>query len=776
MSGAIDDGTKRAIADGRAAVGEVLRAAQSHLQKVALVFLFGLLGTIFYLYYFGWARLRADLISHTEAGIIAVTPFDVILLQAKIGMIVGAILSLPVLIYFSRDALRQRGWWPAEKVPTWQLVFLGGMALVLFLLGIAYGYYVFFPVMFEFLASNATTSGFTPTYSIVKWAEFVLFLTLSFGLAAQLPLVMSALAFADIVPYETFRDNWRYAVVAIFVFGALFSPPDPFTQIMWAVPLLVLYWLSLGLAKFVVTTKRGSAEVDFRAQMRENWYVFAGTFTATFGVVYAAIAYGGGTYFNEQVRPLFPAGYQPPVLPRIEDLWGLPRLEAIFATAVVAGLGMVLVVMVYYVYLCLQAASRMVAAADRAERARFGDPTAIDVDELDAAGVRAAPDEVFAAMSEDDSLAHARTAMAAGDHEKAQAILDRFDTAQTAADAEDADADVEEATAETAFEEGDETDEDESGLFTRTTAGMVDSFTEDETTEEDIGGYLYDLQFILGSLTSKSFRLIAVFMTVLAVTFGWLYAGGIGDIKRDFLGRLPTAVTASSGPLVPTNPLAGGLGPLDPGFVYRLEQTVTPQSVDIVTLHPVEALVFEVKVSTIVAAVAVIPLLLYYAWPALKQRGLVGGDRNVLFFWAATTFVALALGSAVGYAVVAPTVISWLAADVVNNAMLIKYQINGFGWLVFFTTVGVGLLATIPSTMLLFHRGGLVPYATMRARWREFTVAVMLAAAVLSPRGVFTMFLFGLPVVFAYGLGLGLLWVYTLGGRRTPRSAGQRAD
>jgi sec-independent protein translocase protein TatC len=784
VSGAIDDSTKRAVADGRAAIGEILRAAQLHLQKVALVFLGGLLGTILYLYYYGWARLKADLLAHTEASVIAVTPFDVILLQAKIGLIVGGILSVPPLIYFSRDALRRRGWWPAGKVPKWQLAVLGGLSLVLFAFGIAYGYYVFFPVMFDFLASNASTSGFTPTYGIVKWAEFVLFLTLSFGLAAQLPLAMSALSYAEIVPYETFRDNWRYAVVAIFLFGALFSPPDPFTQVMWAIPLIVLYGLSVGLAKFVVTTKRGSETVDVTGRLRARWNVIAGTALLAFAATYTAVTYGGGSAYNDAVRPLFPAGFRPPTAPRVEALWGLPRTEAILATGAVVAVLAVLAAVGYYAFRSLQAASQALEAEDRARRASFGDPTAIDVDELDAAGVRAAPAEVFAAMSEDDSLEHARTAMDAGDHEKAQVILDRFDDAGEAAEGgeegeavAEAEGPTQEATAETAFDDDStDQDEDEGGLFTSTTAGMVDSFTEDETTEEDIGGYLYDLQFVLGSLTSKSFRLIGVFMAVLAASFGWLYTGGIGEIKRDFLSRLPTAVTASSGPLIPTNPVAGGVGPLDPGFVYRLEQTVTPQSVNIVTLHPVEALVFEVKVSTILGAMAVVPLLLYYAWPALKQRGLVGGDRNELFLWATITVLALAVGSVVGYAVVAPSVISWLAADVVNSAMLIKYRINGFGWLVFFTTVGVGLLGTVPSTMLLFHRGELIPYATMRERWREVTVAVFLVAALLSPRGVFTMFVFALPVIFAYGLGLGLLWLYTLGGRRSRRSAGQGAD
>ncbi len=49
---------------------------------------------------------------------------------------------------------------------------------------------------------------------------------------------MTGLSYAEIVPYELFRDKWRHAIVGIFAFGALFTPPDPFTQIMWAVPLV----------------------------------------------------------------------------------------------------------------------------------------------------------------------------------------------------------------------------------------------------------------------------------------------------------------------------------------------------------------------------------------------------------------------------------------------------------------------------------------------------------------------------------------------------------
>jgi sec-independent protein translocase protein TatC len=304
---------------------------------------------------------------------------------------------------------------------------------------------------------------------------------------------------------------------------------------------------------------------------------------------------------------------------------------------------------------------------------------------------------------------------------------------------------------------------------------VLDAFTDDETTEEDVGGYLYDVQFILGSLASKSFRLIAVFMLAMGLSFAWLYTGGIRDLVDVFLSRLPTAGSAAY-PLVGPDPVTGGAGSLSPGYVVRLSESVSPEAFSIVALHPVEALVFEVKLSVIVGAVAVVPLLLYYMWPALRDRGFVSGNRGVLFSWAVTTAVAIAVGSVVGFLVVAPNVISWLAADIVNNGMLIKYRVNAFGWLVFFTTVGIGLLAAIPTTMLLFHRGGIVPFRIQRDRWREAVTGVFALAAVLTPRGLFTMFLIAIPVALTYGVGLGVLWLYTLGGRRTPRSTGQGAD
>jgi sec-independent protein translocase protein TatC len=741
MASAVDDDTQQAVASGRETVGAMLGAAQSHLQKVFIVAVVGLIATIYVLQEFVWDQLRNDLFSRMSAEVragtevVAVTPFDVILLQVKIGLVVGILLALPLLIWYSRDALRARGLWPGERVARWKLAGIVLMSLVLFAVGIAYAYLLFFPLMFEFLASNAIKVGFKPTYSIVKWAEFILLLMLSFGLAAQLPLVMSALSYTGIVKYETFRDKWRYAVIGIFVFGALFSPPDPFTQIMWALPLILLYGFSLQLAKMASIVRRSSDQVDVSSVVRDRWNVLAGvTFVVGVGV-YAFFTRGGLTYVNRALQ-LIPANYRPSPLVPISQTMGLPGDVAAGIVAGAVALVAAGATLFYLVAKALGAVDR--GTAGTAAPASAGDPADIDLSELDAAGVRAAPPEVFAEMTEDESGAAASAAMDDDQPEKARAILDRFDEAEELREAQEQQEATEAAAAGVSAgaegtANGADAAEDEGNTVSQTAAGMMSAFTEDEKTEDDIGGYYYDIAFILESLTSKAFRLVAVFMIVLAVSFGWLYQGGIKRIKDTFFARMPGALESQ---------------------------------VDIVTLHPVEALIFEIKFSTLLALVATVPLMLYYAWPRLKERGFVRGDPRVMLVWGTTLILGVIGGSALGFNVIAPGVISWLATDAISANMIIAYRINNFGWLVIYTTVGIGLLAEIPVSMVLFHLGGVVSYHRMRAVWRQVVVAVFALAAFLSPRGVFTMLLLAIPAVVAYGIGLLLLWVITLGGRR----------
>ena len=655
-----------------------------------------------------WPVLERDLLAQ-GADLVVITPFDVILLQAKIGIFVGLVMSIPPFLYYAREPLKRRGWYPEEGVSSWKLGVIAALGILLFVGGVAYSYNVFFPVMFSFLADNAISAGLAPTYSIVDWTEFIMVLALSFGLAAQLPLLMTALSYAEIVPYETFRTKWKYAVVAMFGFGALFSPPDPFTQIMWAGPLVALYAASLYVARTAVAFKRGGGTGDLVASVRRNVHRLAAAAVLVGGAVYWLLD-AGFAYLDRVAVARLPAGLRPETV-HPGGLLPLSGVAEAGLAGLVAGGIAALLAALYY-------------ARPSLEPGRFGDPAALDLSELDAAGIRAAPAEAFAELDEAEALALADAAIDADDREKARAILDRFDAAEADREADEAEA-AEEA-------EG-------SGSMTRTTAGFVNAFTEDETTEEDIGGYYYDLAFIFDSLRSRAFRVFAVFMLVLVGVFGFLYSGGIGAIRDDFLRRLPPIVR--------------------------------PEDVNVITLHPVEALMFEVKIATLLGIVATVPFLLYYAWPAARSRGLVSGDRNVFFGWAGAILGGLVFGSALGYLYIAPAVVSYFVWDAFQADMIIAYRVSNFFWLIFFTTVGIGLLIDIPVTMVMFHRGGIASFATMRERWRVVTLGVMASAAVFTPASVLSMVLVTIPVMLAYGLGLGVLWIYTFGGRRTRRPA-----
>ena len=260
------------------------------------------------------------------------------------------------------------------------------------------------------------------------------------------------------------------------------------------------------------------------------------------------------------------------------------------------------------------------------------------------------------------------------------------------------------------------------------------NWTRSDIGFDDIGGYYHDITFILESLTSKAFRIVGVFMAVLGGLFIYLYRRGIRDVNADFLSRLPAGMNADQ--------------------------------VEPVALHPVEHLIFEIKFSALVAVLVTLPLILYYAWPALRERGLVTGDKRVLIVWGGSLFVGIGVGSAIGYSLVAPAVISWLAQDVLGANMIIAYRIKHYAWMIVYTTIGVGLLAEVPVSMFLFHFGGLISFNAMRRRWREVTIAIFALAMFFTPSGLFTMLFMGIPVALAFYFGLAVLWVATLGGRR----------
>ena len=714
VSDILNPDAKRTLDRGRKTASDMVIAARSKLRRVFIVFVFGLLLTIYVMRLAIWPILKRDLLTR-GADIIVLTPFDVILLQAKIGILVGILFCIPFFIYYARDPLKERGIYPKTSIPIWKLVLIGSLSIFLFVGGITYSYRIFFPLMFDFLAYNAISAGLSPTYSIIDWTQFIFVLAFAFGVAAQLPLAMVTLSYTEIIPYETFRDNWKYAILAMFGFGAVFSPPDPFTQILWAAPLVILYGVSLYLSKLVVSFRRGKTEIDIIKTSKEKIKIILISTSLAGGFAYWLTETGISQIIQLIVSlQVFIIGST-----NIDttNAWQLTIMSPI-------QLGLLLGILSGFSVLLYHSIPELESPTV------FGEPTDIDLESLDANAIYSAPPESIMKLTEEKGLQIASRALSSGDPKKAKAILSAIDSAKRMRATDmlyhyDEDKwnlmqkERQEIRRRKQFE----------GSFKRATAGIVSAVSEKEIDEEDIGGYAYNLTFILDTLRSKTFRLFGVFILVLISVFTFLYTGGIGSIKNDFIKRLP--------------------------------EFVRPEDVDIITLHPVEALMFEIKIATLLGIVATLPFILYYLWPALQKRGLIGEGRSTAFIWGGSLLAGLFIGSAIGYLYIAPAFVSYFVYDGIRANMIITYRVSNFFWLVFFCTVGIGLWLNIIVTMLLFHKARIASYSLMRDNWKGVTVGILVLSAIFTPPSVITMILVTFPVMLAYAIGLLLLWPFS---------------
>ena len=138
---------------------------------------------------------------------------------------------------------------------------------ILFLVGAALVYYVIMPLAWDFFLSfeQPAGSGQLPIIlepKVNEYLSLVMTLLFAFGLAFQLPVVMVLLARVGIVSADGLARTRRYAIVAVVVFAAIFTPPDPLSQLMLAIPVILLYEASIWLARGV---EKRRAQADSEA-------------------------------------------------------------------------------------------------------------------------------------------------------------------------------------------------------------------------------------------------------------------------------------------------------------------------------------------------------------------------------------------------------------------------------------------------------------------------------------------------------------------------------
>jgi sec-independent protein translocase protein TatC len=171
----------------------------------------------------------------------------------KLTFIVAIFLSMPLVLY-QIWAFIAPGLYRNEKRLIAPLMF--GSTL-LFYCGVAFVYFVVFPLAFAFFSSVAP-QGVTIATDISSYLDFVLSIFFAFGLAFEIPIAIVLLCWSGVTTTASLKAKRPYIVVAAFVIGMLLTPPDVISQTLLALPMLLLFELGLFVASFY--TKKESEE------------------------------------------------------------------------------------------------------------------------------------------------------------------------------------------------------------------------------------------------------------------------------------------------------------------------------------------------------------------------------------------------------------------------------------------------------------------------------------------------------------------------------------
>lgn len=202
---------------------------------------------------FPWARelyslLAKPLLASLPVGgqLIATEVTAPFFVPIKVTLMAALVIALPYLLY-QIWAFVAPGLYAHEKKLVIPLV---ATSTLLFLCGMAFAYFLVFPIVFHFIISVAP-EGVAVMTDIGKYLDFVLTLFLAFGVTFEVPVAVVILVRMGMITVAKLREIRPYVIVGAFVIGAIFTPPDVVSQFMLAVPLWVLYELGIFVAQWV---------------------------------------------------------------------------------------------------------------------------------------------------------------------------------------------------------------------------------------------------------------------------------------------------------------------------------------------------------------------------------------------------------------------------------------------------------------------------------------------------------------------------------------------
>jgi sec-independent protein translocase protein TatC len=166
----------------------------------------------------------------------------------KVTMLVAFIIALPVVMY-QLWAFIAPGLYLHERKLILPLVV---SSYTLFIIGMAFAYFLVFPTVFKFMASYNAPLGAEMSTDIDNYLSFAMTTFLAFGITFEVPVVVVVLVRMGMVPLSKLREIRPYVIVGAFVISAIVTPPDVLSQLLLAVPMTLLYELGLLVARLYV--------------------------------------------------------------------------------------------------------------------------------------------------------------------------------------------------------------------------------------------------------------------------------------------------------------------------------------------------------------------------------------------------------------------------------------------------------------------------------------------------------------------------------------------
>lgn len=196
-----------------------------------------------------------------DASLVATTVVGGFLVPFKLAFFVALFAAMPYLLY-QVWAFVAPGLYRHEKRFAVPLLL---SSIVLFYVGVAFAYFVVFPVMFGFFA-RTTPEGVRMMTDIGSYLGFVLAMFLAFGIAFEVPIAVVLLVLTGLISIEKLTANRGFVLIGIFVIAAFLTPPDAISQSIMALPMYLLYEGGIVMARMLAKVRRpsasaGSAEV-----------------------------------------------------------------------------------------------------------------------------------------------------------------------------------------------------------------------------------------------------------------------------------------------------------------------------------------------------------------------------------------------------------------------------------------------------------------------------------------------------------------------------------